>query len=191
MKHYSLAAVIASVLVVCGGLAAADGEEKKDQKDMTVALRGKVGGIFVVAGKYADTGETDAELHAEGAIKVTYKPIGFEFGLGRLGSDAHFSSIKLTGTYEINPLAGTKGHEKQGNVYLGAGMGYYPVSADCVRYDGFGPHAVLGAEYFFNRVFGIYLEAQYTYFYFKPKDDGFDSSDLHGISGLIGFSLKF
>jgi hypothetical protein len=216
------------VLVVGGGLAAAgEAPEAENPQTTTVALRPKVGGLYAFEGDIGDM--FDGMFQAEVGVKGTFEHFGLEFSLGTFRDDrgetsfipmpadpedpplpermaeidAQMTMIRITGTFELNPLAGVKGHEKQGNAYFGVGAGYYPTRlkvSEAVpplelmggtnKYDGFGPHAVLGAEYFFNRVFGVFTEVQYTYLYMKSKGNA-DSLDMHGVSGLAGFTLKF
>ena len=120
-----------------------------------------------------------------------------------VGVDAQINGFKVTGTYELNPLAGVTGHESEGNVYFGGGAGYYPtklkakadiggfgLSEGTAHYHGYGVHVVVGGEYFFTKVFGVFAEVQYAFLNMDSRDDG-DDLDMHGISGMAGFTLKF
>lgn len=218
------------VVSLCGVLSA--GEVPVPQTN-TVSIRPKIGGLYAFSGDLGDMFDDGVMLQAEGAVKGTFGPFGFEFSLGTIrdndgtatftetvvedvgegtvtssmnrsvGVNAQLSSVKLTGTYELNPLAGVPGHEKEGNLYFGGGAGYYPsklkakdgipslgMDSGNYYYNGYGVHLVVGAEYFFNKVFGVFAEVQYSYVNLAAKDDG-DDLDLHGITGMAGFTLKF
>jgi hypothetical protein len=185
----TVALVLAMAGVLWAGEAAGKGEPPLPEREMTVALRPKVGGIFSIAGDLEKA--FDSEVHAEMGVKGTFDHFGLEGSLGtiRESGGGRITALKMTATFELNPLAGIKGHEKEGSLYLGGGFGYYPAS-DVASHDwdeGYGPHLVVGAEYYFNRVFGVFAECQYSYVLLDPNRN----IDLHAISVLGGISFKF
>lgn len=124
--------------------------------------------------------------------------------LRKLSPKAISGIIKVTGTFELNPMAGVPERTdrmsafglKNANAYVGAGMGYYPTKLefdainDDEYFDGGGFHAVLGVEYFFHAHTGVFGEFQYThlsYVFDKNMGDG----NMHGFSLLLGLSFKF
>lgn len=191
--------------------------ERKPQKN-TFAIRPKIGANWLAKGIYAK--RYDELIQGELGLKGTLGQFGFEVGLGGMGNDTTITdgslgagkyaydlrmlSVKLTGTYEFNPLAGIKGHEDEGNIYLGGGLGFYPITEE-VKFtptnplalssteeiDGFGYgfHLVIGGEYFFARNFGLFAELQYGYTDFDREARG--NANLYGFSTLAGLSVKF
>ena len=75
--------------------------------------------------------------YGELGLKGTYKHFGLEFALGGKRRDlVKMGAIKLTGSYEFNPLAGLAGHEYEGNLYFGTGVGFYPLTIEVDDGDG-------------------------------------------------------
>ena len=217
-------ALTSCVLSLCllafaaSALRAAEGalEERKPQKN-SFAFRPKVGANWIAKGHFKDRyGEL---IQGELGLKGTIGHLGLEFSLGGLSRDGddkvggppagkvdttvHMMSLKLTGTYEFNPLAGVKGHEGEGNIYLGGGLGFYPFTENedftstgggltthkDVDGFGYGVHFVVGGEYFFGKHFGLFAELQYSYIDFDRES--MKNTNLYGFSTLAGISIKF
>jgi hypothetical protein len=211
-------------------------EEAPSVRRASVAVRPKVGGFFPLGGDWDDLFKEHAQF--EVGMKGTFDHFGLEIALGTIRdtedivsrvlvpdpggepgdtilTDAllevrgRIQAVKVTATFELNPLAGTLGHEKEFNGYVGIGGGYYPTTVKIrtsedvsqaipelqlpkgkADFTGYGPHAVIGGEYFIDRVFGLFVEAQYSYILLDANDTREDL-DVHGVSVLGGFSLKF
>ena len=191
--------------------------ERKLQKN-SFAIRPKIGANWLIQGEWEKTyGEF---IQGELGLKGTLGHFGLEVGLGGMGNDATVTvtgagagkrehdlrmlSLKLTGTYEFNPLAGVRGHEGEGNLYLGGGFGFYPVTEEVEftpanplalstkdEIDGFGYgfHLVIGGEYFFARNFGLFAELQYGYTDFDREARS--NTNINGFSTLAGIAVKF
>jgi len=186
--------------------AAEEAEEERNPQKNSFAFRPKIGANWIAKGHFKDRyGEL---IQGELGLKGTIGHLGLELALGGLSRDGdekvagppsgkidatvHMMSLKLTGTYEFNPLAGVKGHEGEGNVYLGGGLGFYPFTENIgVDIDGFGygVHFVVGGEYFFGKHFGLFAELQYSYIDFDRES--MKNMNLYGFSTLAGISIKF
>ena len=175
----------------------------------TFSIRPKVGVLLPFAGEWNDA--FDEHFHGELGLKGTLDNWGLELSGGAFygketitGND--YSSVngilKLTGTYEFNPLAARPGHDSPLNLYLGCGVGYYPseLSASLTidgivvpgkqSYSGWGPHGVIGGEYFLGETIGFFAEAQYTFTMFQI-DAELRGLRLHAFSLLAGVAFRF
>ena len=206
--------VIAAVFAASGAVDAAEPAGPEG----SVAIRPHIGAMVSIAGDYDDY--FNESFQGGVGVKGTFGNFGLEGSLGVIRSredytfsdvvdvdgelidvsyesdmDATLGALRITGTFELNPLAGLTGHEKEGNAYLGFGFGYYPTeiadASDDVEYLGYGPHVTFGAEYFFNKTFGLFAEFQYSYIMLDAERSSYKDLDLHGVSLIGGFSLKF
>jgi hypothetical protein len=209
-----------------------DDEEELPKQHNTFSIRPKFGANVLVNHGLKDT--YDYLLHGELGLKGTFRHFGLECSLGGMYEDESesFSDpalpnfeererdvtmgvIKLTGTYEFNPYAGLEGHEGEGNIYLGGGVGFYPYTEEFDLIDkmpnddespmlgsvkqaeldgfGYGVHVVIGGEYYFARSTSIFGEIQYTYIDIDLEGaQSFGGNEkLFGFSFLAGLSLKF
>ncbi len=211
-----VAAAFAGVMLVCtSGVSGANDDAWFSTKPASLAVRPKMGEFFAISGDAADA--FNGFLTGEVGLKGTFNHFGLEWSVGAMGSnwyndrpkyfdpEATSGIMKVTGTYELNPLAGVPNRTddmsafdlKDANVYVGGGMGYYPTWVDYGKgaddddyFDGGGFHAVAGAEYFFQRHLGAFAECQYTFLSYRfDKDMG--DTDIHGISLLLGLTCKF
>ena len=185
-------------LIGSAAWAAEEEEEERNPQKNTFAIRPKIGANWIAKG---DLKEAYGELiQGELGLKGTLGKFGFEVGLGGMGRgsadlsgysvDVRMLSLRLTGTYEFNPLAGIKGHVDEGNIYLGGGFGFYPITlAPASDGFGYGFHLLIGGEYFFAKHFGLFGELQYGYTDFDMEQRG--NINLYGFSTLVGLSVKF
>ncbi len=210
-----LAGIVAVVLLACG-LARGQEEEGTSRKN-SFALRPRAGGLFLVDGKLKKHGFDNA-VQGEIGFKGTFNHLGFEvsltgataeetqdFGPDEKNRKLHLGGLKLTATYEFNPLAGLKKHGGEPNVYLGGGLGFYPYTETIdidysdpalgkVRAEeqdgiGWGLHFVAGVEYFFVEHVGLFGEVQYSYMDFDRQHRR--NANLYGFSVMGGLSIKF